>query len=208
MVLTGKAKKDFNKWRFEIKGFKRDNYISEYNDIVILSLIEMWLNSMNTYLIPNPILGPKNGYDSFPIIGWRYDLLSTNKNTMNSFYMGYPVQDWFVYENLEKGEVFSDINIEVSENLKLAKEFIIKKFNESYNNNHKDTSVLEFVKNYTKKKWIEIETDIDFSKYEPISTDSSLHVFEEKYLINNKTYKLYYEIGGNSEPFLIEKLID
>ena len=133
MILTGKAKKDFNNWRFEIKKYKRDNYVSEYNDIVILSLIETWMNSINVYLIPNPILGSKNGYDSFPIIGWRYDILSTNKNTTNSFYMGYPIQDWYVFESLEKGETFSDINIEISENLKLAKESAIKRFNDVYN---------------------------------------------------------------------------
>ena len=113
MILTGKSKQDFNNWRFEIKKYKRDNYVSEYNDIVILSLIETWMNSINVYLIPNPILGSKNGYDSFPIIGWRYDILSTNKNTTNSFYMGYPIQDWCVFESLEKGETFSDINIEI-----------------------------------------------------------------------------------------------
>ena len=61
------------------------------------------------------------------------DFLSTNKNTTNSFYMGYPIQDWYVFEYLEKGETFSDINIEISENLKLAKESAIKRFNDVYN---------------------------------------------------------------------------
>ena len=47
--------------------------------------------------------------------------------------MGYPIQDWYVFESLEKGETFSDINIEISENLKLAKESTIKRFNDVYN---------------------------------------------------------------------------
>lgn len=133
MILTDKAKKDFNHWRFEIKKYSRAHYVSEYNNIVVIALIEQWMNSLNAYLIPSPVLGPKNGYDSFPILGWRYDIIMTNKGNENSFYMGYPIQDWFVQESLESGETFSDINIKISENLDEAKKSAIRKFNDFYN---------------------------------------------------------------------------
>ena len=59
---------------------------------------------------------------------------------------------------------------------------------------------------YFKEDWKEIETDIDFSKYEPISTSNSLHIYEERYEIDGKTYRLLYAIGYNEEP-LIEELL-
>ena len=60
-----------------------------------------------------PILGSKNGYDSFPILGWDYDIFITNKDTWNSFYMGYPVGEWFTatLDNFDEGETLSDLNI-------------------------------------------------------------------------------------------------
>ncbi len=63
----------------------------------------------------------------------------------------------------------------------------------------------EWIKEYFKETWKEIETDIDFSKYEPISTSSSLHIYEERYEIDGKTYRLLYAIGYDGEP-LIEVL--
>jgi len=54
--------------------------------------------------------------------------------------------------------------------------------------------------------WIEIKTDIDFSQYEPISTNNSLHIYEEQYEIDGKKYRLIYIIGSDENP-IIETLI-
>jgi hypothetical protein len=53
-------------------------------------------------------------------------------------------------------------------------------------------------------KWNITVTDIDFSKYEPISTSHSLHIFEEIYEIDGVLYRLIYEIG-DSEPMMVQK---
>ncbi len=58
----------------------------------------------------------------------------------------------------------------------------------------------EFIKEYFKETWEEIETDIDFSKYDPISTSNSLHIYEERYEIDDKIYRLLYAIGYKEEP--------
>ena len=55
--------------------------------------------------------------------------------------------------------------------------------------------------------WIEIKTDIDFSKYKPISTNNSLHIYEEQYEIDGNKYRLLYIIGGDNKP-IIETLIN
>jgi hypothetical protein len=54
--------------------------------------------------------------------------------------------------------------------------------------------------NINKETWKDIETDIDFSKYQPISTSSSLHIHEEIYSIEGKTYRLLYAIGYEGKP--------
>jgi hypothetical protein len=52
-----------------------------------------------------------------------------------------------------------------------------------------------------KTLWIDAETNIDFTKEEPSSTSSSLHIFEEQYKINGDTYRLLYPISDTeSEP--------
>jgi len=74
-----------------------------------------WLeNKYNIYGIPKPILGSKNGYDSFPILGWDFDSFMTNLDTDNSYYMGYPIGEWFTatLERFEEGGTLSDYNIE------------------------------------------------------------------------------------------------
>lgn len=63
----------------------------------------------------------------------------------------------------------------------------------------------KWIEKYFKETWKEVETDIDFSKYKPISTSNSLHIYEERYKIDNKTYRLLYAIGYDVEP-LIEVL--
>ena len=55
----------------------------------------------------------KNGYDSFPIIGWEYDILRTNKDTENSFYMGYPIGYWMTATTdvFEDGDSLEDLGL-------------------------------------------------------------------------------------------------
>jgi hypothetical protein len=55
--------------------------------------------------------------------------------------------------------------------------------------------------------WIEIKTDLDFSQYDPISTNNSLHIYEEQYEIDGNKYRLLYIIGGDNKP-IIETLIN
>lgn len=50
-------------------------------------------------------------------------------------------------------------------------------------------------------EWIEIETNIDFSKYVPINTSNSLHIYSETYLIENETYKLTFT-EDSDEPLM------
>lgn len=53
-----------------------------------------------------------------------------------------------------------------------------------------------------KETWEEIETNIDFCKYRPISTGGSLHIYEERYCVNGKTYRLLYPIGYEAAPIV------
>jgi len=58
----------------------------------------------------------------------------------------------------------------------------------------------EWIKEYFNENWKKIETDIDFSKHQPISTSNSLHVLEKRYEIDGKIYRLLYAIGYDREP--------
>lgn len=53
----------------------------------------------------------------------------------------------------------------------------------------------KWAEKYFSEQWKEVDVDIDFSMYEPISTNNSLHIFEERYEIENNTYRLLYYIG-------------
>jgi hypothetical protein len=64
----------------------------------------------------------------------------------------------------------------------------------------------EWINEYFNENWKEIGTDIDFSKYKPISTSNSLHSYEERYEIDGKIYRLLYMIDSKVEP-LIEVLL-
>lgn len=64
----------------------------------------------------------------------------------------------------------------------------------------------DWIERYFKENWKEIKTNIDFSKYKPIHTSNSLHVYEEGYKIDGKIYRLLYSTGSSSEP-LIEILV-
>ena len=49
--------------------------------------------------------------------------------------------------------------------------------------------------------WEDIQTDIDFSKYNPVKTSSSLHVHEMRYEIDGEKYRLLYAVG-HEEPLV------
>lgn len=73
----------------------------------------------------------------------------------------------------------------------------------SWSINHDKYSEVMELKNQAgdfNETWKEIETDIDFSKYEPISTSNSFHIYEERYEIDDKKYRLLYVIGYDADP--------
>jgi len=107
MILTDKALEDF-KYSYNMSNF---NELDEY---LQMCRIEEFLNKNRIYLIPNPITGTKNGYDSFPIVGWRHDVLISSKLDYNSYYLGYPYGEFYTMDDLEKGETLEDINIDLS----------------------------------------------------------------------------------------------
>ena len=62
------------------------------------------------------------------------------------------------------------------------------------------TPTQKWIEEYFKETWKEVETNIDFSKYEPISTSNSLHIYEKRYEIDGDTYRLLYAIGYDGKP--------
>lgn len=111
-------KTDFYKW---FEQYSEDNHLPTtdvYIDEIHLpievftNIVNLYLNQVHKiYIIPTPITGSKNGYDSFPIIGWNYDILYP-QNSNNSYYMGYPVLEWFHIDRLEEGETLEEYNVE------------------------------------------------------------------------------------------------
>jgi hypothetical protein len=64
----------------------------------------------------------------------------------------------------------------------------------------------DWIEKNFKALWIDVETDIDFTKEEPSSTSSSLHIFEEQYKINGSTYRLLYPISDDKTEPVIQVL--
>lgn len=62
----------------------------------------------------------------------------------------------------------------------------------------------DWIEKYFSESWEDIQTDIDFSKYEPISISSSLHICEKRYVIDSDTYRLLSVI--DSDEYSVEKL--
>lgn len=126
MILTGQALEDF-KYSYNMSNFNElDKYLQ-------MSRIEEFLNKNRIYLIANPITGTKNGYDSFPIVGWRHDVLISSKVDNNSYYLGYPFGEFYTMDDLEKGETLEDINIDLSTTISESKEKALKYGVELYN---------------------------------------------------------------------------
>ena len=59
----------------------------------------------------------------------------------------------------------------------------------------------EWIEKYFSESWEDIQTDIDFSKYESVKTSNSLHVHEVRYDIDGEKYRLLYAIG-HEEPLV------
>ena len=72
----------------------------------------------------------------------------------------------------------------------------------------KYTIMKEWIEKYFNEQWKDINTNIDFSKYEPISTSNSLHIHEERYKIENNTYRLLYSIGHDGDDPNVEVLVE
>ena len=64
----------------------------------------------------------------------------------------------------------------------------------------------DWIKEYFKETWKEVQTDIDFSKYKPFKTSNSLHIYEERYEIDGETYRLLYAIEYDEDP-IVEILV-
>ena len=67
-------------------------------------------------------------------------------------------------------------------------------------------ATLSWIERWTSQTWEPIETNIDFTKHQPIST-SSLHIHEDRYEIEGRTYRLLYPIGDIEAKPLIEILL-
>jgi len=65
----------------------------------------------------------------------------------------------------------------------------------------------EWALEYFSEVWEQIETDIDFSKYEPTDVSNSLHIVQYTYEIDGEKYHLSYPINSekDTEP-IIEKI--
>ena len=60
----------------------------------------------------------------------------------------------------------------------------------------------KFIEKYFNEQWIEIDCNVDFTQLKPFKTASSLHVYEERYEVNNETYRLLYCIGDETAPMV------
>jgi hypothetical protein len=95
-----------------------DNYGPEYIDYDKLryaaptqSLLQRWLREKhNIHVVMKPVMGSKNGYDSYPMLGWDYDIITLLKNSTNSYYMGHPIGYWFTGV-IDQGDSLEDNDV-------------------------------------------------------------------------------------------------
>jgi len=65
----------------------------------------------------------------------------------------------------------------------------------------------EWIDEYFKEQWVDInDCNINFEELKPISTSTSLHIFEERYSIDDKQYRLLYGISDDSNTPIIQIL--
>lgn len=99
--------------KLTITGISKVRYSPKLRTPTFSQAFRWFRENYNIHHAMKPIIGSKNGYDSFPILGWDYDIFVTNKDTQNSFYMGYPVGNWFTatLDRFDEGETLEDLNI-------------------------------------------------------------------------------------------------
>lgn len=84
----------------------------EYTTRPTQSVLQTWLrDNYQIHVIMKPVLGSKNGYDSYPLIGWNYDIIMNNKEINNSYYMGYPIGEWFTAVIDNEDETLENIRV-------------------------------------------------------------------------------------------------
>jgi hypothetical protein len=71
---------------------------------------------------------------------------------------------------------------------------------------NKQTATEKWIEERFRETWEGVETDIDFSQHNPTSNSSSLHVYEERYNIEGKTYRLLYPLSDSGAEPIIEVL--
>jgi len=118
MLLTGKCKKDFNNWRFEIKKYRR-NYVSEYNNLVVNNLIKQWFETIGFIIDTQPFLNKLGEeYETYNKIIFFPNLIIVNDLLNDNDVDLFEDEDYF--NNSEK-----------------CIECVIKKANEIYNDRFK-----------------------------------------------------------------------
>jgi hypothetical protein len=99
----------------QLVDFAIEHKIHWFNERDMLSEIQYYLRDKYGLIATvKPILGKKNGYDSFPIEFWSYDTLILNNNTSNSYYVNFSKFVTFLSDAesmLYEDEELSDIEI-------------------------------------------------------------------------------------------------
>lgn len=101
--------------------FTNDYLLGGKNVMINESCILVWMCELqkwfreyhNIHIIMKPVLGSKNGYDSYPMLGWDYDIVRLNRDATNSYYMGYPIGDWFTAteDRIDEGDTLADYHV-------------------------------------------------------------------------------------------------
>lgn len=97
--LTGVISGDY--LTYDFNSLKEDYYsfrgvLEEHISAPTQTQLQKWLREThNIHVVMKPVLGSKNGYDSYPMLGWDYDIMVNNRDETNSYYMGYPIGEWF-----------------------------------------------------------------------------------------------------------------
>jgi len=81
-----------------------------------------------------------------------------------------------------------------------------KKLIDLYEKQQAQGQMDSWVLNYVAEQWEDADPSINFDELEPFDTSNSLHIYEEKYKVEDDTYRLLYVIGNDGPPS-IEKLI-
>lgn len=72
---------------------------------------EWFIDKYNIHHALKPVIGSKCNYDSYPILGWDFDLFISNKNSDKCFYMGHLIGEWFTatLDRFDEGDSLEDL---------------------------------------------------------------------------------------------------